>query len=79
MTADSLAKRDSGYGKGTRTVGTVIAGTAVGSGLGAAIGGKKGAGIGALLGSGGSAVYALTRKDLKENERSRYYGRRYRR
>src|SRR5262245_13536451 len=60
MTADSMAKRDSGYGKGTRSIGTVIAGTAVGTGLGAAIGGKKGAGIGALIGGGGSAVYALT-------------------
>jgi hypothetical protein len=65
MAADSLAKRDSGQSKKTRTIGTVAAGTAVGAGLGAAIGGGKGAGIGALLGGGSSAIWASTRKDLK--------------
>src|SRR5262249_35172821 len=65
MTAHSLARRNSGYGRHTRMIGTIVSGTAIGGGLGAAIGGGKGAGIGALLGGGGSAVWALTRKDLK--------------
>jgi hypothetical protein len=66
LTAHSLAKRDSGYNRKTRMIGTIAAGSLVGTGLGAAIGGKKGAGIGALIGGGSSTVYALTRKDLKE-------------
>ncbi|MEW6729904.1 MAG: hypothetical protein AB1489_01080 [Acidobacteriota bacterium] len=66
LAAQSVAKRNSGYGRRTRTIGTIAAGTAIGTGVGAAIGGGKGAGIGALLGGGGSTVYALTRKDLKE-------------
>lgn len=69
LTAHSLARRDSGYGRKTRTVGTIAAGSLVGTGVGAAIGGKKGAGIGALVGGGGSTIYALTRKDLKEPSR----------
>lgn len=62
MTAHSVARRNSGYGSRTRTVGTVAAGSAVGTGVGAAIGGKKGAGIGALAGGGGSAIYATRKK-----------------
>jgi hypothetical protein len=66
MTAHSLAKRDSGQSRKTRTISTIAAGSLIGTGIGAAIGGKKGAGIGALIGGGSSTVYALTRKDLKE-------------
>jgi len=66
MVGNSIAKRDSGHSRNTRTIGTVVAGTAIGTGLGAAIGGGKGAGIGALIGGGSSAVYALTRKDLNQ-------------
>lgn len=68
MAAHSIAKRDSGYGRNTRKYGTIAAGTAVGTGVGAAIGGGKGAGIGALVGGGASAIYAFTRKDLKKPE-----------
>ncbi|MBI4854343.1 MAG: hypothetical protein HY819_21295 [Acidobacteria bacterium] len=66
MTAHSLARRNSGQGRKTRTISTIAAGSLVGTGVGAAIGGKKGAGIGALVGGGSSTIYALTRKDLKE-------------
>lgn len=70
LTAHSLAKRDSGYGRKTRMVSTIAAGSLVGTGLGAAIGGKKGALIGALIGGGSSTLYALTRNDLKAPSRS---------
>lgn len=70
MVAHSLARRDAGYGRQTRKVSTIAAGTLVGTGVGAAIGGGKGAGIGALVGGGSSAIYAFTRKDLKKPEYS---------
>jgi hypothetical protein len=66
MAGHSIAKRDSGYGRRTRMIGTIATGTAVGTGVGAAAGGGKGAAIGALVGGGASTVYALTRKDLKK-------------
>ena len=57
MAGQSIARRNSGYGRRTRMIATIATGTAVGTGLGAAIGGGKGAGIGALIGGGSSAVY----------------------
>ena len=41
----------------TRTAGTVVSGTALGSGVGAAAGGKRAAAFGAAVGAGGSYVY----------------------
>ena len=73
MAAHSMARRDSGYGRGTRKTTTIVAGTAVGAGVGAAIGGGKGAGIGALVGGGASALYAFTRKDLKKPSNEGHY------
>ncbi len=40
-----------------RRIGTVLGGTALGSGLGAAFGGKRAAAVGALAGAGSSYVY----------------------
>src|SRR5438477_10279628 len=57
MAGQSIARRNSGYGRGTRKVATIATGTAVGAGVGAAIGGGKGAGIGALAGGGASTLY----------------------
>ena len=51
-----------------RRIGTVLGGTALGSGVGAAFGGKRAAAVGALAGAGGSYVYT---------KRSRRYPRRY--
>lgn len=51
-----------------RRIGTVLGGTALGSGLGAAFGGKRAAAVGALAGAGGSYIYT---------KRSRRYPRRY--
>ena len=51
-----------------RRIGTVLGGTALGSGLGAAFGGKRAAAVGALAGAGGSYLYT---------KRSRRYPRRY--
>lgn len=51
-----------------RRIGTVLGGTALGSGLGAAFGGKRAAAVGALAGAGGSYLYT---------RRSRRYPRRY--
>jgi hypothetical protein len=75
MAAHSMAKRDSGYGRTTRKTSTIIAGTAIGTGVGAAIGGGKGAGIGALVGGGASTLYAFTRKDLKKPKYDENYSR----
>jgi hypothetical protein len=52
---------------GTRRIGTVLGGTALGAGVGAAVGGKRAAAVGALAGAGGSYVYT---------KRSRRYPRR---
>ncbi|MBL8148627.1 MAG: hypothetical protein JNN15_01730, partial [Blastocatellia bacterium] len=65
-TGHSLARRDSGYGRKTRALATVITGSTVGAGVGTAVGGGKGAAIGALVGGGGSTIYALSRKDLRK-------------
>ena len=46
----------------TRTAGTVLSGTALGTGVGAAAGGKRAAAIGAAVGAGGSYVYTRHRR-----------------
>jgi hypothetical protein len=51
----------------TRTAGTVVSGTALGSGVGAAAGGKRAAAIGAAVGAGGSYVY--TRRHRRHRTR----------
>ena len=51
-----------------RRIGTVLGGTALGTGLGAAVGGKRAAAVGALAGAGASYVYT---------KRSRRYPRGY--
>ena len=51
----------------TRTAGTVLSGTALGSGVGAAAGGKRAAAIGAGAGAAGSYLYT----------RRKHYHRRY--
>jgi hypothetical protein len=45
----------------TRTVGTVLSGTALGGGIGGLVGGSKAAAIGAGAGGGGSYLYARSR------------------
>lgn len=56
------------FGSGSRRIGTVLGGTALGAGLGAAFGGKRAAAVGALAGAGASYIYT---------KRSRRYPRRY--
>ena len=51
-----------------RRIGTVLAGTALGAGLGGAFGGKRSAAVGALAGAGASYLYT---------KRSRRYPRRF--
>ncbi|HEV8133188.1 MAG TPA: hypothetical protein VGP85_00855 [Pyrinomonadaceae bacterium] len=51
----------------TRTAGTVVSGTALGSGVGAAAGGRRAAAIGAAVGAGGSYVY--TRRHRRHRTR----------
>jgi hypothetical protein len=77
MAGQSIARRNSGYGRKTRMIGTIATGTAVGAGVGTAVGGGKGAAIGALVGGGASTVYALTRKDLKKPQGGEAQGGRY--
>lgn len=50
-----------------RRIGTVLGGTALGSGVGAAFGGRRAAAVGALAGAGGSYLYT---------KKSRRYARR---
>jgi len=46
----------------TRTVGSVLSGTALGAGVGGAVGGKRAAAIGAGAGAGGSYLYSRHRR-----------------
>jgi hypothetical protein len=46
----------------TRTVGSVVSGTALGAGVGGAIGGKRAAAIGAGTGAAGSYIYSRHRR-----------------
>ncbi len=55
---------------GTRTVGTVASGTAVGAGVGAVAGGKRAALIGAGAGAAGSYIYS---RHTHKHRRTRRY------
>jgi hypothetical protein len=46
----------------TRTIGTVLSGTALGAGVGGAVGGKRAAAVGALAGAGGSYIYRRSQR-----------------
>ena len=46
----------------TRTIGTVLSGTALGAGVGGAVGGRRAAAAGALIGAGGSYVYRRSQR-----------------
>lgn len=54
----------------TRTVGTVLSGTALGAGVGGAVGGKRAAAIGAGAGAGASYLYSRHHNHRRHRRRN---------
>jgi hypothetical protein len=54
---------------GTRRLGTVASGTALGAGVGGAIGHRKGAAIGAAAGAGSSYLYTRKARSYRRHRR----------